>query len=129
LRQSLQTRVGKPLEKALPISSRSFSISIFLFLLVLTRVILSGLDTSHYGAEGHTGHIPVTAQTVTAAVTAAVPVLRSSFESADKDSVVAAHNSVGVSHNSVEAAQSFAVAVVSCPIVLPTGPESSAMPR
>jgi hypothetical protein len=88
------------------------------------------LDTSHYGAEGHTDHIPVTAQTVTAAITAAVPVVRPSFESGDKGSVVAAHNSVGVSHNSVEAAHSSAVvAVVSCPILLPNGPGSSAMPH
>ena len=72
----------------------------------------------------------MTAQTVAAAVTAAVPVVRPSFESADKGSVVAAHNSVGVSHNSVEAAHSSAVvAVVSCPILLPNGSGSSAMPH
>ena len=129
LRQFLQDRDYNRL-KALPTSSRSFSISIFLPLLVLTTVIFSGLDTSHHGVEGHTDHIPVTAQTVTAALTAAVPVVRSSFESADKDSVVAAHNSVGVSHNSVEAAYSSAViAVASCPIFLPNGPRSSAMPH
>jgi hypothetical protein len=86
------------------------------------------LDTSHFGAEGHTGHIPVTAQTVTAAVTAAVPVVRPSFESADKGS--AAHTSVGVSNNSVEAAHSSAVvAAASCPILVPNGLESSAMPH
>ena len=61
----------------------------------------------------------MTAQTVTAAVIAAVPVVRPSFESADKSSVVAAHTSVGVS---VEA-------VVACTILVPNGPESSAMPH
>ena len=76
------------------------------------------MDTSHFGAEGHTGRIPATAQTVTAAVIAAVPVVRPSFESADKGSVVAAHTSVGVSVDSVEAV-----------ILVPNGPESSAMPH
>ena len=72
----------------------------------------------------------MTAQTVTAAVTAVVPVVRPSFESADKGSVVAAHASVGVSDNSVEVAHSSAaVAVVSCPILVPSGLESSAMPH